>query len=177
MIDGATGKQIGIMRTEEALRLARSRGLDLIEVAPQANPPVCRILNFGKFRYEQAKQEKERKHNPANKVKEIKFRVNIDQHDYMTKLRRAEEFLDRGHKVKVVLQFRGRENMHQELGFDLIQRVKQDLATMGHADMEPKLVGRAINMMLSPLPQQKRHRKFAPLKDHEVDEVEEEDEG
>jgi len=157
------------MRVEEALRRAKARGLDLIEIAPQANPPVCRILDYGKFRYEQSKHEKDKRQNPSNKVKEVKFRVNIDQHDYETKLRRAEEFLDKGNKLKLVLQFRGRENAHKELGVDLMHRVKADLSSMGHVDMEPKLQGRAVSMTMSPLPASKRKRKFAPLKSHEMD--------
>lgn len=157
------------MRTEDALRRAKAMGLDLIEIAPQANPPVCRIVNYGKFRYEQSKQEKDRKQNPTNKVKEVKFRVNIDHHDYVTKLRRAEEFLDKGNKLKLVLQFRGRENAHKELGVELMIKVKEDLSSMGHVDMEPRLIGRAVSMTMSPLPAGRRHRKFAPLKDHEME--------
>lgn len=99
-------------------------------------------------------------------MKEVKFRVNIDEHDYITKLRHAEEFLDKGNKVKIHLQFRGREMAHQSLGMDVVKRVKEDLATMGHVDMEPKLVGKAIGMTLSPLPAAKRKRKF--LKHGEV---------
>ncbi len=162
VINGATNEQLGIMRLPEALRRAEEMGLDLVEVAASANPPVCRIVNFGKYRYELAKQEKDKKSH-AGKVKEVKFRVNIDQHDYLTKIRHAEEFLDKGNKLKVQLQFRGRQMAHQELGMAVVLRVKEDLATMGHVDMEPKLVGRAINMVLSPLPAAKRKRKFAPM--------------
>ncbi len=159
MINGVTNEQIGVMRTDEALRHARSMGLDLIEIAPNAQPPVCRIVNLGKFRYDLSKQDKEKK-NTAGKVKEVKFRVNIDDHDYLTKVRHAEDFLDKGNKVKVHLQFRGREMAHQELGMQVVLRVKEDLATMAHVDMEPKLVGKAIGMTLSPLPANKRKRKF-----------------
>jgi translation initiation factor IF-3 len=160
VINGITNEQMGVMRIEEALRHARSLGLDLIEIAANAQPPVCRIVNFGKFRYDLAKQEKEKK-NTAGRVKEVKFRVNIDEHDYLTKIRHAEEFLDKGNKVKVHLQFRGREMAHQELGMQVVHRVKQDLATMGHVDMDPKLVGKAIGMTLSPLPAAKRKRRFS----------------
>ncbi len=160
VINGTNNEQVGVMRLDEALRHARSLGLDLIEISPNAQPPVCRIVDFGKFRYDLAKQEKERKHT-AGKVKEVKFRVNIDEHDYLTKIRHAEEFLDKGNKVKVHLQFRGREMAHQDLGMQVVRRVKDDLATMGHVDMEPKLVGKAIGMTLSPLPAQKRKRKFS----------------
>lgn len=162
MINAATNEQLGVMRLQDALRKAEEMGLDLVEVAANANPPVCRIVDFGKYRYELAKQEKDKKAN-TSKVKEVKFRVNIDNHDYLTKIRHAEEFLDKGNKLKVQLQFRGRQMAHQELGMAVVLRVKDDLATMGHVDMEPKLVGRAINMVLSPLPANKRKRKFAAL--------------
>lgn len=162
VINGETNEQLGVMKLQDALRAAESAGLDLVEVAPNAAPPVCRIVDFGKYRYELAKQDKEKKSN-TSKVKEVKFRVNIDSHDYLTKLRHAEEFLDKGNKLKVQLQFRGRQMAHQELGMAVVLRVKDDLATMGHVDMEPKLVGRAINMILSPLPANKRKRKFKPM--------------
>ncbi|MCX7712802.1 MAG: translation initiation factor IF-3 [Chthoniobacterales bacterium] len=166
VVDGKTGRQIGILKLDEALKLAREQGLDLIEIAPQANPPVCRIADYGKFRYEQSKQEKERRQSlSATKVKEVKFHVNIDNHDYLTKLRHAEEFLDRGNKLKIVLLFRGRENIHKDLGMDLINRIRNDLATMGNADMEPKLVGKSITLTMSPLPAQKRKRKFSSPKE------------
>ena len=142
-------------------------GLNLVEVAPEAVPPVCRIVDFGKYRYERAKQEKEKK-SAAGKLKEIKFRVNIDAHDYMTKVRRSEEFLDKGYKLKIHLQFRGREMAHQELGMALMQRVKTDLNTMAHVEMEPKLVGKSIGMTLSPLPTAKRKRRFLPMGDEEL---------
>jgi translation initiation factor IF-3 len=159
VILAATNEQLGVLRLDEAIRRARSLGLDLVEIAPTAQPPVCRIVDFGKFRYDLSKQEKEKKHT-VSKVKEVKFRVNIDEHDYLTKIRHAEDFLDKGNKVKIHLQFRGREMAHKELGLLVVQRVRDDLAGMAHVDMEPKLVGRAIGMTLSPLPANKRHRKF-----------------
>ncbi len=162
VINGATNEQLGVLKLQDALRRAEEMGLDLVEVAPNAEPPVCRIVNFGKYRYELAKQEKDKKSH-SSKLKEVKFRVNIDQHDYMTKIKHAEEFLDKGNKVKVQLQFRGREMAHQELGMAVVQRVKVDLDTMAHVDMEPRLVGRTINMVMSPLPASKRKRKFAPM--------------
>lgn len=131
----------------------------MVEVAPNATPPVCRIVDYGKFRYDLSKQDKDKKSH-AGKVKEIKFRVNIDQHDYFTKLRHAEDFLDKNNKVKIQLQFRGRELAHKELGMQLLDKVRKDLQSMAHVDMEPKLVGRAISMTLSPLPTAKRKRKF-----------------
>jgi len=162
VINGVTNEQLGVLRLQDALRKAEELGLDLVEVSANANPPVCRIVDFGKYRYELAKQEKDKKTN-TSKVKEVKFRVNIDNNDYMTKIRRAEDFLDKGNKLKVQLQFRGRQMAHQELGMAVVLRVRDDLSTMGNVDMEPKLVGRAINMVLSPIPVNKRKRKFAPL--------------
>jgi translation initiation factor IF-3 len=162
------------MKLTDALRKAQSLGLNLVEVAPNAVPPVCRIVDFGKYRYELSKQEKEKK-SAAGKLKEVKFRVNIDGHDYMTKVRRAEEFLDKGYKLKIHLQFRGREMAHQELGMGLMHRVKADLVTMAHVEMEPRLVGKSIGMTLSPLPVAKRKRRFAPMEDHELEAAEKEE--
>jgi len=159
VIVAATNEQLGVMRLDEGIKRARGMGLDLVEIAPNAQPPVCRIVDFGKFRYDLSKQDKEKK-TTAGKVKEIKFRVNIDEHDYITKVRHAEDFLDKGNKVKVHLQFRGREMAHQDLGMKVVLRVRDDLSGMAHVDMDPKLVGRAIGMTLSPLPATKRHRKF-----------------
>ena len=177
VINGANGEQLGVLKLPDALRKAEEMGLDLVEVAPNANPPVCRIVDFGKYRYELAKQEKDKK-SSAGKVKEVKFRVNIDNHDYLTKIRHAEEFLDKGNKLKVQLQFRGRQMAHQELGMAVVLRVKEDLATMGNVDMEPKLVGRAINMVMSPLPANKRKRRFKPMEfEPEDDSGEPDDDG
>ena len=178
VIVAATNQQLGVLRLDEAIRRARSVGLDLVEIAPNAQPPVCRIVDFGKFRYDLSKQDKEKK-QVTTKVKEVKFRVNIDEHDYITKVRHAEDFLDKGNKVKVHLQFRGREMAHQELGMLVVQRVREDLVGMAHVDMEPKLVGRAIGMTLSPLPAGKRHRKFTKhgeVLEPEPEDVEEEEE-
>ena len=174
VILASNNEQLGILRLDDAIRRARGMGLDLVEIAPNAQPPVCRIVDFGKFRYDLSKQEKDKKQT-TTKVKEVKFRVNIDEHDYLTKVRHAEDFLDKGNKVKVHLQFRGREMAHQELGMQVVQRVRVDLAGMAHVDMEPKLVGRAIGMTLSPLPAGKRHRKFS--KHGEIIEPEPEDTG
>jgi len=175
VIIGSTGQQLGILRTEEAVQKAKSYGLDLIEVAPTANPPVCRIADFGKFKYELTKKEKESKHS-ATKIKEIKFRVKIGSHDYETKLRHAEEFLDKGNKLKMTLQFRGRENAHKDLGMTMMQKIIKDLETMAHVDMPPKLVGRAIGMTLSPLPSAKRKRRFAKIEEEYVEDDDDHDE-
>jgi translation initiation factor IF-3 len=174
---GATGQQLGVMKIQDALRQAQAMGLDLVEVAPQANPPVCRIVDYGKFKYEAAKQEKDKK-NSGSKLKEIKFRVNISEHDYVTKLRHGEDFLDKGNKVRVQLQFRGREMAHQDLGMKLMHRVKQDLSSMANVEQEPKMQGRNITMTMAPLPANKRKRHFAtdqdlpPLEDDHDDEDE-----
>jgi translation initiation factor IF-3 len=149
------------MKLKDALRRAQNLGLDLAEVAPTANPPVCKIIDFGKFRYDISKHTKDKK--PASaKLKEIKFRVNIDEHDYLTKVRHAEEFLDRGNKVRVRLQFRGREMAHQEFGMQLVEKVRADLASMSQVEMDPKITGRIITMTLAPLPANRRKRRFAP---------------
>lgn len=165
------------MSTTDALKQAQARGLDLVEVASNAQPPVCHIVDFGKFRYEITKQEKDRRHH-SGKVKEVKFRVNIDSHDYITKVRHAEEFLDKGNKVKIQLQFRGREMAHQELGMQVVKRVKEDLCLIAVAEMEPKQIGRSINMTLAPLPAGKRKRRFGNSNDTEdvPDEEDEDDE-
>jgi translation initiation factor IF-3 len=141
-------------------------------VAPTANPPVCRIADFGKFKYELTKKEKESKHS-ASKIKEIKFRVKIGTHDYETKLRHAEEFLEKGNKLKMVLQFRGRENAHKDLGIAMMQKIIKDLETMALVDMPPKLVGRAVGMTMSPLPPAKRKRKFAKIEEEYVEDEDE----
>ena len=166
---GASGEQLGVMKLSDALRRAQSIGLDLVEVAPTANPPVCKIVDFGKYRYDLSKQEKDKK-SSGTKLKEIKFRVNIDDHDYMTKVRHGEEFLDKGNKVRVQLQFRGREMAHQEFGMQLMEKVKGDLSGMAQVEMEPKLTGRNISMTLSPLPAARRKRRFAKLAPEEIDE-------
>jgi len=171
VIVAETGEQMGVMRVQDALKQAQAMGLDLVEVAPNANPPVCRIVDFGKYRYQMAKQEKASK-STQSKLKEVKFRVKIADHDYETKVRRAEEFLDKGNKVKIQLQFRGRENAHKDLGDLLMLKVKGDLSTMANCEMEPKHIGRAINMTLSPLPANKRKRKFAPMTDEELEAAE-----
>jgi len=175
VIVASSGQQLGVLKIQDALRAAQTAGLDLVEVAPTANPPVCRIVDFGKFKYEISKQDKEKK-QASSKLKEIKFRVNISEHDYETKLRHGEEFLDRGNKVRVQLQFRGRENAHKELGMKLMHKISEDLNCMANVEQAPKLMGRAVTMTLAPLPAGKRKRKFAKMEylpedtDHEEDE-------
>ena len=156
---GPDGNQLGVMHPKEALTIAKRAGLDLVEVSATARPPVCRILDYGKYQYEQSKKQKESK-SSSQKIKEIKLRVRIDTHDYMTKIRRAEEFLDKGNKLKVTLQFRGREMEHKDLGFEKVKQAVTDLGHIGTADMEPKLVGRSVSVVMSPLPEGKRHMKY-----------------
>jgi translation initiation factor IF-3 len=150
------------MGLAEAMTEARKRGFDLVEVNPAANPPVCKILDYGKFKYNLDKKEKDTKKNSsATKLKELNFHMNIDEHDYGVKMRHAEEFMWKGMKVKLQLKFRGREMMHQDIGMNLIRRMRADLSQIGVADTEPKLIGKSINLMLSPLPARKRVRKFS----------------
>ena len=170
---GPEGTNLGVMPPHKALKLAKDVGLDLIEISPQARPPVCRILDLGKFLYEESKKQKENK-PVGNKLKEVKFRVSIDQHDFETKLRRAEQFLYRGKKVKLTLQFRGRENEHKQLGFERVNLAASELEGVSSADNLAKLVGRQVTIILSPLPSQKRQLKFS-LPEDDFEDVEDED--
>ncbi|MFY7817599.1 MAG: translation initiation factor IF-3 [Akkermansiaceae bacterium] len=156
---GSDGQQLGVMTVRDALLKAQAQGLDLVEIAAQADPPVCKIIDYGKFKYEQAKLKKQ-KSKSATRMKEIKLRVGTGQHDYNIKMGRIEGFLDTGHKVRVVIQFKGRENAHKDLGFVAMQRIIEDLKTMSNVDQAPRLGGRVIAMTLSPLPQGQRKRKF-----------------
>jgi translation initiation factor IF-3 len=167
------GKQLGILPTEKALQLAIQYGLDLVEVAPTAQPPVCRIMDFGKYVYEEQKKTSHVKAT-ASKIKEIEFSARIEPNDFSTKLRHAEQFLHHGNKVKLRLKFRGRELAHTEIGFDVINKALSELEGMGHRDSEPKLMGKQINVMLTPLPANKRKPKF--LVEGQEDEFED-DEG
>ena len=154
---GHDGKQLGVLALGEAINLARTHGVDLVEIAPNATPPVCRLVDYGKYRYEQSKKEKEaKKHHHANKVKEIQLSPTIDPHDFGVKLTHAIDFLCDEMKVKLSLRFRGREMAHQEIGFQVVKKFIQALVLYGHPDAEPKLIGRGIHVMLSPLPRNKR---------------------
>ena len=153
------GKQLGILDTPKAINLALEVGLDLVEVAPNATPPVCRIMDFGKYVYEEQKKHTHSK-STASKIKEIEFSARIADNDFLTKLRHAEEFLAHGNKVKLRLKFRGREMAHTEIGFEVIKRALADLAGMGHPDSEARLLGKQINVMLTPNPVNKRKPKF-----------------
>lgn len=153
------GKQLGVLATGKALQLAQQFDLDLVEVAPNVTPPVCRIMDFGKYMYEESKKHSHAK-TTASKIKEIEFSVRIEHNDFITKLRHAEEFLDHGNKVKLRLKFRGREMARTEMGFEVINRALTELATMGHPDGSPRLTGRNIYVMLTALPTNKRKLKF-----------------
>jgi translation initiation factor IF-3 len=162
------GKQLGVIDTAKAVNLALEVGLDLVEVAPNATPPVCRIMDFGKYVYEESKKTSHSK-STASKIKEIEFSARIEQNDFFTKLRHAEEFLDHGNKVKLRLKFRGREMAHTEIGFDVMKRAVNELAGMGHPDADPKLIGRNIHVMLTPLPVNKRKLKWHVKDDHQAE--------
>jgi translation initiation factor IF-3 len=152
---GADGDQIGVVATQEAIRRARELDLDLVEVAPQADPPVCRIMDYGKFKYERDIRQKEaRKKQARTELKEIKFRPKIDAHDYGTKKGHVERFLRGGHKVKVTIMFRGREMTHTELGRKILDRLVGDLGEMVTVESMPKQEGRNMIMVISP---NKRH--------------------
>lgn len=145
------GSQVGVKRLDEALWLADQLGLDLVEVAPQAKPPVCRLMDYGKWKYEQSVRQREaRKKQSRTVIKEVKFKPKIDDHDFDVKRRRVEEFLDEGDKVKVTMMFRGREITHPELGERLLRRLVEDLDDAAVVESEPKLEGRNMTMMLGP---------------------------
>ena len=145
------GNMVGVVGRNEALNMAASAGLDLVEVAPNADPPVCKILDYGKFKYESQKKAAEaRKKQRTIEVKEIKMRPMIDDHDYDVKMRSIRRFFEEGDKVKVTLRFRGREMAHQDLGLKLLDRVRSELSELSKVEQEPKLEGRQMVMVLAP---------------------------
>lgn len=186
---GPTGEMLGVMSPEEAMVIAKKHGLDLVEVAANAKPPVCRILEFGKYKYELSKNKKNKDKSGGKRIKEAKFRPRIEAHDYETKLRRAEKFLHQGFKLKLTMMFRGRELQHIDIGLERLREAIKDLAGVGRPDDEPKRSGRFFTVNLSPLPENQRKLKFnteaeaeAEVEDeeeeeHEEDEDLEEDEG
>lgn len=148
---GDDGEQIGIITTREALAMAQAKGLDLVEVAPTSRPPVCKIMDYGKFKYEQNRRDrKARKNQQQQQLKEVKMRPKIDDHDYNFKLRHAREFLDERDKVKFTITFRGREMAHQDLGYKVINQIVQDLAEIANVEQPPRSEGRTITMVVSP---------------------------
>ncbi|WP_245866757.1 translation initiation factor IF-3 [Serinibacter salmoneus] len=148
---GPNGEQVGIVRVEDALRLAEEADLDLVEVAPSARPPVCKLMDYGKFKYEAAQKARDARRNQANTVlKEIRFRLKIDAHDYETKKGHVERFLGAGDKVKVMIMFRGREQSRPEMGIRLLQRLAEDVIELGTVESSPRQDGRNMTMVLAP---------------------------
>ena len=148
---GVDGEMIGVISVDEGIELASNAGFDLVEVSPNANPPVCKILDYGKYKYEEQKRRNEaRKKQKIIEVKEIKLRPNIDQHDYQVKMKAVRKFIDGGDKVKITLRFRGREMAHVELGTDLLSRVQEDIDDFAKIESMPKMEGRQMTMILAP---------------------------
>ncbi|MFQ5951961.1 MAG: translation initiation factor IF-3 [Candidatus Omnitrophota bacterium] len=145
------GNQLGVVSTSEALEKARDRGYDLVEVAPNTDPPVCRIMDYSKYKYEQEKKRKlAKKKQHVVHVKEIRFKARIEEHDYQVKLKHIKEFLERKDKVRVSLRLRGREMAHKELGRELMNRIANDVSALGEMDSPPKMMGRTISMTINP---------------------------
>jgi translation initiation factor IF-3 len=145
------GDMVGIVSRNEALDMAADAGLDLVEIAPNADPPVCKILDFGKYKYEEQKKKNEaKKKQKIIEVKEVKFRPSIDDHDYDVKMRSMQKFIGEGDKVKVTMRFRGRELAHQEIGMDVLMRVKGDLDAIAKVEQFPRMEGRQMTMVVSP---------------------------
>jgi translation initiation factor IF-3 len=174
---GADGSQVGIVTLQQALQMAQDAGLDVVEVAPNADPPVCKVMDYGKFKYQESIRAKEaRKKQGHQSVKEIRFGPKIGEHDYLTKKNRVTDFLDDGHRVKVSVRFKGREMHHTELGTRLLRRLSSDLAEVGTVEVEGKLDGRIMSMMFSPVkkkPEKKAEEKAEEkAESHAEDEVE-----
>ena len=144
--------QLGVLSLEAAQRIAREKGLDLVEVAPQANPPVCRLLDYGRYKFETIKREKDqRRRQNVIKLKEMKLRPKVADHDFQTKFRNVRQFLEQGEKVKVTIQFRGREMVHQEIGRRLLDRVAEEAKDVANIERQPIMEGRTLFMILAPL--------------------------
>ena len=149
---GSDGKNLGTLSTQEAISIAREEGLDLIEISPNANPPVCKIIDIGKYKYDQQKKaHKAKKKQKVMNLKEIKLRPVTEIHDYNFKIKNAQKFLTKGDKVKFTVQFRGREMQHTNLGYELMQRITDDTASLGKIEIRPKFEGRQIIMIIQPL--------------------------
>ena len=145
------GNNLGVLNTNEAISIAKNQGLDLIEIAPNANPPVCKVMDYGKYKFEsQKKANQAKKKQKTIAIKEIKLRPNIDVHDYQVKMRSVQKFLSEGDKVKVTLRFRGREMAHQDRGASLLQKVKEEIDQIAKVEMDPKFEGRQMIMVLAP---------------------------
>ena len=145
------GEMLGVLPTRDAIRRAQDVGLDLVEVSPNAEPPVCKILDFGKYKYEQQKKAAEaKKKQKTVELKEVKIRPTTEEHDYQVKLRNARRFLEDGNKVKFSMRFRGREMAHQNVGMDVMMRLKEDVSDIGNVDVHPKMEGRQLMMVIAP---------------------------
>ena len=165
-VTDANGEQLGIMLTRDALRLAEEQHLDLVEIAPKARPPVCRIMDFGKYRYEQQKREKEaRKKQKVISIKEVKLRPNIEQHDFDVKLKNAQRFIEDGDKVKVTVMFRGRELSHPEIGTAILDKMSKALEGTVNVERTAKLEGKNMTMILSPKAQNAKKTKKGGVED------------
>ncbi|MDT8328148.1 MAG: translation initiation factor IF-3 [Roseovarius sp.] len=150
---GADGENVGVVTPERAMDMANEAGLDLVEISPNAAPPVCKIMDFGKYKYETQKREAEaRKKQKIIEVKEVKFRPGTDTHDYDVKMRNVVKFLENGDKVKITLRFRGREMAHQDLGRQLLERIAEDIKQVGRVENMPKMEGRQMIMIIGPGP-------------------------
>lgn len=151
---GADGKQVGVISIRDALVLAEEAGLDLVEIAPSAEPPVCKVIDYGKYRYDQTKREKESKKSQHQvKVKEIKLKPNIDEHDFLTKQKQARQFIEKGNKVKVTCSFRGREMAYPEIGEKVVARMCEGLEDVAQPESPLKMMGRSLIVVLAPSPQ------------------------
>lgn len=167
---GFDGSQLGIFAMSDALRIADEQGFDLVEIAPTADPPVCKIMDFGKFKYEQSMKEKAARKNQSKiELKEMKFRPKVDKHDYETKKKHVVRFLEAGAKVKVTIMFRGREMVHAERGLAILERLEADIVDLGFVESKPKLEGR--NMFMLVAPHKKEPVKAKPVKDENADEA------
>ena len=151
MLIDASGEKKGVLPIDKAISIALDEGLDLVEISPKSKPPVCKIIDYGKYKYQNQKRANEAKKKQKNiDVKEIKFRPNIDTHDYQVKMRSVEKFLSEGDKVKITLRFRGREMVHQDRGVSLLEKVREEIDTIGKVELLPKMEGRQMVMVLAP---------------------------
>jgi translation initiation factor IF-3 len=176
----AEGNQLGVMPTQQAVRLAQEQGLDLVEVSPTSRPPVCRVMDFGKYKYELSKKQKQsKKKQHTFQIKEVKFRPKTEEHDYQFKKKHAEEFLEKHYKVKFTLMFRGRELDHKEMGYKILDRLTKELVHVGQVDRQPEFEGRLMIMYMSPLPAKvqpkARAPKSRPAEEKEVKDAQAED--
>ena len=152
----AEGEQVGVVSLQDAFDRADDVGLDLVEVSPQADPPVCKIMDYGKYKYEASKRAHKAKQKQKQvQLKEVKLRPKTDTHDYEVKLKNARRFLEQGDRVKVTMRFRGREMLHQDIGRDILEQIEEDLAGIGKVEQQPKLEGRQMIMVVTPVKQQR----------------------